>query len=148
MSPSNTLDESKTTKSRTARSTKSTATEEASDAETAANSKDKQVTALAVPGKSDTAKSLSVEMRPDSDLPQNRPVTVSHSEITETFGAVGGQRPIFASHLQVCGTINSSGQRPISAGTLAISDVYASMGNRPVASNEIDDPNALMGYLD
>ena len=147
MSPSNTLDESKTTKTTSTRSTKSKAATETSETE-AANSNDKQVTALAVPDPSEASQSLSVKMRPDSDLPQNRPVTVSKLAIAETFGAVGGERPIFASSLQVRGTIDSSGLRPISAGNLAISEVYTSMGNRPVASNDIDDPDALMGYLD
>jgi hypothetical protein len=41
-----------------------------------------------------------------------------------------------------------SGHRPIAASHLQISETYAVMGNRPVASNEIDDPTTLMGFLD
>jgi hypothetical protein len=41
-----------------------------------------------------------------------------------------------------------SGNRPIAVSHLAISEMYSVMGNRPVASNEIDDPTALMGFLD
>ncbi|MDY6936774.1 MAG: hypothetical protein SWY16_03825 [Cyanobacteriota bacterium] len=148
MSPTNTLEDSKNTKNRTAKSTKSSANGQTDEAPAAENSTKEPASALAVADNSKATKSLSVRMRPASDLPQNRPISVSQYHITETFAAVGGERPIFSSGLQVCGTIDSSGQRPIAASGLAISEVYTSMGNRPVASNEIDDPNALMGYLD
>ncbi|MGD1902713.1 MAG: hypothetical protein ACFB9N_10790 [Geitlerinemataceae cyanobacterium] len=79
----------------------------------------------------------------------NRPVEPSTSKIVETFSAVGGARPIFATEMQVSDTIKASGIRPVAASTLAISSEYGAMGSsRPVASNEIDDASILMGYLD
>jgi hypothetical protein len=107
---------------------------------------DSEVTALALQ-KGAAAKSLSVAY-PPSNLPQGRPVSPSEHQVADTFSAVGAERPIFSSTLQVSGIIKSSGERPISASTLVISETYSLMGNRPIASNEIDDPNTLMGYLD
>ncbi|WLT38512.1 hypothetical protein NON20_01110 [Synechocystis sp. B12] len=48
--------------------------------------------------------------------------------------------------MEVSSTMTVSGNRPIALSHLHISEITA--GNRPVASNEIDDPNTLMGYLD
>ncbi len=89
-----------------------------------------------------------LELYKPSELPGNRPVTVSNLKIAETYSAVGGTRPIFANEMKVAGSITASGIRPISASTLQISETYVVMGNRPVASNQIDDPATLMGYLD
>ena len=101
--------------------------------------------ALTVKGEADAESSLDV--RPS--YLGNRPVEPSTSKIVETFSAVGGSRPIFASALTVCDTIKASGIRPISASTLVISEQYSVMGgSRPVASNELDDASLLMGYLD
>ena len=108
---------------------------------------DSEVTALTLQKGAAANKSLSVTY-PPSNLPQGRPVSPSEHKVADTFSAVGAERPIFASTLQVSGIIKSSGDRPISASSLVISQTYSLMGNRPIASNEIDDPNTLMGYLD
>jgi hypothetical protein len=50
--------------------------------------------------------------------------------------------------MEVSGTLTISGNRPIAVSHLNISETYTVMGNRPVASNEIDDAEALMGFLD
>jgi hypothetical protein len=50
--------------------------------------------------------------------------------------------------MDITGTLTISGHRPIMASHLKISETYSVMGNRPVASNEIDDPTTLMGFLD
>lgn len=81
-------------------------------------------------------------------LPGNRPIEASHLKVVSTYNSVGGNRPIVASGLDVAGTLTVSGSRPIIASHLKISDTYTVMGNRPVASNEIDDPLTLMGFLD
>ena len=78
----------------------------------------------------------------------NRPVSSSNLRVAETFSTVGTNRPIAAGDLQVVSTMKASGNRPISSSGLAISTTYSVMGNRPVASNEIDDSETLMGYID
>lgn len=103
------------------------------------------IAALTVKGEAETESALNV--RPS--YLGNRPVEPSTSKIVETFSAVGGSRPIFATAIKIADTMKASGIRPIAASTLVISEQYASMGgNRPVASNEIDDVTLLMGYLD
>lgn len=92
---------------------------------------------------------LSVKEKPAAiALPGNRPIEASHLNIVSTYHAVGGDRPVVASGLDVKGTLTVSGSRPIVSSHLKISETYAVMGNRPVASNEIDDPTTLMGFLD
>jgi len=81
-------------------------------------------------------------------LPNNRPIEPSHLNVVSTYRSVGGTRPIISSGMEMSGTLAISGNRPISVSHLKISETYSVMGNRPVASNEIDDPRALMGYLD
>jgi len=73
-----------------------------------------------------------------------RPVQASRQHVVEMMG----DRPIMASGLDIGSTFQSSGLRPISAASLVISESYRSMGDRPVASNEIDNPVLLMGFLD
>lgn len=75
----------------------------------------------------------------------NRPISASHLRISETMSA-SGIRPIFASTLEIRDTITISGNRPIFASTLKVQEMLA--GNRPMASNDIDDPATLMGFLD
>lgn len=81
-------------------------------------------------------------------LPGNRPVEASHLKVVSTYTSVGGLRPIVASGLEISDTLAVSGNRPIALSHLEISEIYSVMGNRPVASNDIDDPETLMGYLD
>lgn len=145
MSSSNTLDDSKPSNSPESSTTEDGTNLEPAQANDNAETKDEM--ALALPNGPD--KSLSVKFR-TSDLPGSRPVTVSQHPVAETFRAVGGNRPIFASSLAVSGMIHASGDRPISASTLVISENYSLMGGkRPIAANTIDDePSILMGYLD
>jgi hypothetical protein len=119
---------SRTTSSRTRRS-KSTAAKESS--------------ALSIKSKH----SGGLELLPTPEgLPSNRPIEASKLHIVSTYGALGGTRPIGASLMEVSGSLTISGNRPIALSHLKISELYS--GNRPVASNEIDDPSTLMGYLD
>lgn len=81
-------------------------------------------------------------------LPGNRPVEAQHLQIVSTYGSLSSRRPVMKSGLDIKNTITISGNRPIVASHLKISEDYNVMGNRPVASNQIDDPVSLMGYLD
>jgi len=108
---------------------------------------DDQATTAALTVKSEAETENALKVRPS--YLGNRPVGPSTSKIVETFSAVGGSRPIFATAIKIASTIKASGIRPISASTLVISEEYGSMGSsRPVASNELDDATLLMGYLD
>ena len=89
-----------------------------------------------------------IELSPKTTLVGNRPIEPSSIELAESFAAGGNIRPVVKSNLEIVGTISSSGLRPITASTLQISETYRVMGDRPVASNEIDDPATLMGYID
>ncbi|QUS60100.1 hypothetical protein [Synechocystis sp. PCC 7338] len=79
-------------------------------------------------------------------MPTNRPIEASKLHVVSTYGSMGATRPVGASTMEVSSTMTVSGNRPIALSHLRISEITA--GNRPVASNEIDDPNTLMGYLD
>ncbi len=79
-------------------------------------------------------------------LPNNRPIEASKIHVVSTYGSMGATRPVGASTMEMSGTMTISGNRPIALSHLHITEVTP--GNRPVASNEIDDPNTLMGYLD
>lgn len=98
--------------------------------------KEKEVTALSVQGSDKLA------------LPNNRPIEPSHLNIISTYKSVGGSRPVTASTMEICSTLTVSGNRPIMASHLKVSDTIVIMGNRPVASNETDDMDILIGYLD
>jgi hypothetical protein len=78
----------------------------------------------------------------------NRPIEASHLNIVSTYKSVGSLRPVTASTIKFNSSIAISGNRPIGASSLIISDTYKVMGSRPVASNDIDDPTLLMGFLD
>jgi hypothetical protein len=109
---------------------------------------EKQASALSVkekPAKGSHGLQLITE---PGHLPGNRPIEVSHLNIVSTYGSLGTNRPVVSSGMEVSGTLTISGQRPIMASHLHISETYTVMGNRPVASNEEDDAELLMGFLD
>ena len=81
-------------------------------------------------------------------LPGNRPIESKHLEVVSTYGSMSSIRPVIKSGLEIKGVMTISGNRPIVASHLHISESYTVMGSRPVASNQIDDPLLLMGYLD
>jgi hypothetical protein len=90
--------------------------------------------------------SLQVYQSGGFPLPQNRPIESSHLDVVSTYNAMG-IRPITSSGLNISSSMVLSGQRPITKSSLNISDIVI-LGNRPVASNEIEDINTLIGYLD
>jgi hypothetical protein len=89
---------------------------------------------------------LSIQAR-NTLLPQNRPIEPSHLEVVSTYSSVGSNRPITKGTVNFNSSLAISGNRPIAVSTLKVSDTHV-LGNRPIASNEIDDPTTLMGYLD
>ncbi len=93
-------------------------------------------------------KTLALSVPQKTLLPGNRPVEPSHLQIVHTYSSVGSSRPVTKGDIKVSNTMVISGNRPISLSNLQVSETYVVMGNRPVASNEIDDPITLMGYLD
>jgi hypothetical protein len=79
----------------------------------------------------------------------NRPIEESHLEIV---GTIMGNRPIFktesasgVSFVHSEDSVGAMANRPVATTQLQITSMLV---NRPVASNEVDDPYALMGYLD
>ncbi|MDJ0679484.1 MAG: hypothetical protein QNJ18_06425 [Xenococcaceae cyanobacterium MO_167.B52] len=93
-------------------------------------------------------KTLALSVPHKTLLPGNRPIEPSHLQVVSTYSSVGSARPVTKSDMQISSTLVLSGNRPITMSTLQVSETYTVMGNRPVASNDIDDPLTLMGYLD
>lgn len=92
-----------------------------------------------------------------------RPIAASHLHLAGSFlngrpiessalkvqATLPGDRPIFMSDFkEVEGGALLPGHRPIMASDPKLLHGSALPGGRPIASNEIDDPIALMGYLD
>ena len=80
-----------------------------------------------------------------SQIEGNRPIGVSNIQVLDTV-AIMGNRPIASSQLEIHEMMTYSGNRPITTSSLDIYDFL--MAGRPIASNDIDDPDTLMGYLD
>lgn len=117
--------------------------------ETPAVEKKPEALALAVKEEEKVRKDVSgIQIYNPGGLPGNRPISITNLQISETYASVGGVRPVFASNMEVSGSLVASGRRPIVKSTLDISKDIVIMGNRPVAPNEMDDTNTLMGYLD
>ncbi|KAM3096596.1 hypothetical protein ACKFKG_10090 [Phormidesmis sp. 146-35] len=90
-----------------------------------------------------------------------RPIAASHLAV---YGTLMGGRPIEANALKVADMVGNSpifyndvemieGEngifgRPIMVSDPALMNSEAGYGGRPIASNQIDDPRALMGYID
>lgn len=77
----------------------------------------------------------------------NRPIMASHLKVLDT-NALADHRPIFASDLIVRDDLTLPGGRPILASDPELLNAPLLPGGRPIASNEIDDAETLMGYLD
>lgn len=76
-----------------------------------------------------------------------RPIVDDGLQVLETVNIMG-IRPITTSEIQIAETINLMGVRPIAYSGLQITEMMSVAGLRPVASNEIDNSNELMGFLD
>lgn len=76
----------------------------------------------------------------------NRPIMASNIKVLDTT-PVGG-RPIFASDLIIREDISLPGGRPVFASDPHLLQASLLPGGRPIASNDIDDAEALMGFID
>jgi hypothetical protein len=90
-----------------------------------------------------------------------RPIAASHLSI---YGTLMGGRPIESNALKVADMVGDSPifyndvqmiegdngifGRPIMVSDPALMNAEAGYGSRPIASNQIDDPRALMGFID
>jgi hypothetical protein len=74
----------------------------------------------------------------------NRPILSSHLQVLEYLP---GNRPVFASELVILDDM-SLGGRPIVASDPHLMEGSTLPGGRPIASNEIDDSETLMGFID
>lgn len=107
-----------------------------------------------------TSSGSGIELYQPTRLPNNRPIASGKLQICDTiwnrpvtstgFRVLGtmsssGTRPIAASHLHISSTLAVSGNRPITSSNLVINHTLM---NRPIASNEVDDSEGLMGFLD
>ncbi|HEY9619261.1 MAG TPA: hypothetical protein V6C78_02785 [Crinalium sp.] len=77
----------------------------------------------------------------------NRPIMASDDIRVLDTTLVGG-RPIFASHLLIRDDLSLPGGRPVFASDPHLLEASLLPGGRPIASNEIDDAETLMGFLD
>jgi hypothetical protein len=111
---------------------------------TAATKTGSQEKSLALSAK----RSNSTLVYPEHTLPGNRPVEASHLKIVRSYRSGGTDRPVIAGDFKIDHSITVSGKRPIAVSTLKVSETYSVMGSRPVASNEIDNPPGLMGFID
>lgn len=76
----------------------------------------------------------------------NRPIMASHLRVVEY--AIPGNRPVFASDIVVRDDLTLPGGRPIIASDPKLLEASLLMGGRPIASNQVDDAETLMGFLD
>jgi hypothetical protein len=75
-----------------------------------------------------------------------RPIVASHLRVMDY--ALPGQRPVFASDMIIRDDLTLPGGRPIVASDPHLLEASFLPGGRPIASNEIDDSETLMGFLD
>jgi hypothetical protein len=75
-----------------------------------------------------------------------RPISASHLHVMDS--SIPGQRPVFASEMVIRDDLTLPGGRPIMASDPHLLEASLLPGGRPIASNEIDDSETLMGYID
>lgn len=153
---------SSTTKRRTARTRPTTGKrmskgeEDTVNAESTENNQEKDMSKdLEVDTKPTKAQSsenstpTQIQVAHSAMIVPNRPIEESHLEVV---GTIMGNRPIFKTE-SVSGisfvhsedSVGAMANRPVAISHLQITSMTV---NRPVASNDVDDPYALMGYLD
>jgi hypothetical protein len=104
----------------------------------------KEEAALAV---SASAQMSAIELSNVRTFLANRPIARTDLRVIDSI-AIPGNRPVFASNLQILDTDTLPGHRPIMASNPSLMNANHLLGNRPIASNDVDDPLTLMGYLD
>ncbi|GAB4380976.1 MAG: hypothetical protein Kow00121_38360 [Elainellaceae cyanobacterium] len=73
-----------------------------------------------------------------------RPIAASHLQVME----YAGNRPIFASNIAVRDDLTLPGGRPILISDPKLMQASTLPGGRPIASNQTDDGETLMGFID
>ncbi|MBW4657072.1 MAG: hypothetical protein KME15_00205 [Drouetiella hepatica Uher 2000/2452] len=76
----------------------------------------------------------------------NRPISASHLHIASY--ALPGHRPIFASELAIREDLSLPGGRPVMVSDPRLMETSGLPGGRPIASNDINESEPLMGFLD
>ena len=74
-----------------------------------------------------------------------RPISASHLAITSTLP---GDRPVFESEIKMVPGEIFYGDRPIMISDPHLMEASILPGGRPIASNDSDDSETIMGYLD
>lgn len=74
-----------------------------------------------------------------------RPISSSAIQVKEMLP---GDRPVFASEFHMVEGAMLPGDRPIACSSPALMHASTLPGNRPIASNEVDDSETLMGFID
>ncbi|HEY9827073.1 MAG TPA: hypothetical protein V6D19_16660 [Stenomitos sp.] len=111
--------------------------------------------------------SQAIELYQPAPLPSNRPVAASGLEIVRSGHTFQGYRPISSAHLTIIDTdtlpnhrpivksgleiVNSDSlpqHRPIVRSKFPLPNSNVLPNHRPIASNQIDNPLELMGFLD
>ncbi|MGB8702583.1 MAG: hypothetical protein WCD18_24480, partial [Thermosynechococcaceae cyanobacterium] len=80
-------------------------------------------------------------------IPGNRPVSVAHLTVVDNQ-SLPNHRPIVKSGLSVVSTDTLPGHRPVVRSKFPLPGSDLLPNHRPIASNAIDDPRELMGFLD
>ncbi|MEL7038057.1 MAG: hypothetical protein AAFO04_20930 [Cyanobacteria bacterium J06592_8] len=93
--------------------------------------------------------STQIQVAQSAMIMPNRPIEESHLEVV---GMISRNRPVFKTEsasgmtfVHSEDTVGAMANRPVAHTQLQITSMVA---NRPIASNQVDDPYALMGYLD
>lgn len=88
----------------------------------------------------------SLDLVHDGYLPGNRPVTASHMDVLND-DTLPNHRPVMKSGLVIVDSDTLPNHRPIVQSSVDFQHAPMIM-KRPVASNQIDNPRDLMGFLD
>jgi hypothetical protein len=142
----------RTTRTRTRRSSNTKRTDNQDQEKTDKGTAMSKTTQAGQSGKGESAENTAptqIQVAGTAPGMPNRPIEHSDLEIT---GTIMGKRPIVkADSVMSVSLVHSSeirgamANRPVAVTNLQITSMLM---NRPVASNQIDDPNTLMGFLD
>jgi hypothetical protein len=88
----------------------------------------------------------SLDLVVDGSLPGNRPMTASHMVVLND-DTLPNHRPVMKSGLVVVDTDTLPNHRPIVRSSVDFRHAPMVL-KRPIASNQIDSPRDLMGFLD
>ncbi|MBW4514929.1 MAG: hypothetical protein KME11_06860 [Timaviella obliquedivisa GSE-PSE-MK23-08B] len=75
-----------------------------------------------------------------------RPITASHLHVMDY--ALPGHRPVFADAMTFRDDLTLPGGRPVVTSSPKLLEASMLPGGRPIASNDVDDSETLMGFLD